>query len=238
MDKNRLWIIGAVALSALVLVGGWFVAIAPQLGAAGQAAVQRAQIDAQNATYNSQLQALKDAHAKLPETQAQLAELAKAIPADAGLPAFYSELNQLAASAGVTITKVTPSDAVPYTAPVPPAAPAAAASASGSSTATPTPAPAATPTPAPSASSVPGMPPVQNPAITADNLSLIPIVITASGSQAQLQAFVGAIQSGDRLFLVTGSNVASSTTGPGWDGRVSGYLFSLKPTTAAPASKH
>ncbi|MDR6610625.1 type 4a pilus biogenesis protein PilO [Leifsonia sp. 1010] len=236
MDKNRIWIIGSVLVAVAIVVGGWFLAIAPQLGVAAQATLQRAQVDQQNAQYTAQLRSLQAAHAKLPQTEQQLAELAKAIPADAGLPAFYEELNSVAASAGVTVTKVTPSDAVPYIAPTAPAAQPAAAAPSGSPTPapTPTPTPTATPTPAPSPTAVPGMPPVQDARVTAENLSLIPLVVTVSGPSNSIQAFVKGMQSGDRLFLVTGVSISASTSGPAYEGRLSGYLFALAKAETVP----
>lgn len=229
MDKNRIWIMGAVLVSVVVLVGGWFLAIAPQLGSAAQAAAQKAQVDDQNASYAAQVRALQAAHAKLPQTEAELAELAKAIPANAGMPAFYDELNAVAAATGVTITKVAPSDAVPYVPPVAPSTPTAAStqgsSSPSSATPSPSPTPAATPAPAPTA--VPGMPPVLDPSITAKNLSLIPFVVTVSGTGNAIQQFTNGVQSGDRLFLVTGVSISAANSGASFEGRLSGYLFAL-----------
>ncbi|MEN0085381.1 MAG: type 4a pilus biogenesis protein PilO [Leifsonia sp.] len=227
MDKNRIWIIGAVLVSVVVLVGGWFAAIAPQLGSAAQAAAQKAQVDEQNASYAAQVRALQAAHAKLPQTDAELAELAKAIPATAGMPAFYDELNALAAASGVTITKFTPSDAVPYVPPVAPSAPSTASAQGSPASATPTPTPSPAVTPAPAPTAAPGMPPVLDSRITAKNLSLIPVVVTVSGSGNAIQQFTNGVQSGDRLFLVTGLSISAANTGPSFEGRLSGYLFAL-----------
>ena len=49
MDKNRLWIIGAVVVMVAIVALGWVVAIQPQLDAAAAADAQRATVDATNA---------------------------------------------------------------------------------------------------------------------------------------------------------------------------------------------
>ena len=48
-----------------------------------------------------------------------------------------------------------------------------------------------------------------------------------------LEAFVAAAQKGQRLFLVNGLDVGPASNGPGFDGRVSGFIYVLNSGTAA-----
>ncbi len=65
MDRNRLWIIGAVVVMVAIAALGWVVGVQPQLDAAAAADAQRATVDATNAT---NLQTLVGAASRLRET--------------------------------------------------------------------------------------------------------------------------------------------------------------------------
>jgi hypothetical protein len=73
--------------------------------------------------------------------------------------------------------------------------------------------------------------------ITPENFTATPVTVTVNGEYANVLGFLKGTQSGQRLFLVTGFVTKASTTGPGVDGTVSGLIYTLKPATAAPASK-
>ena len=208
MDKNRLWIIGSVLLMAVVLSLGWFIGVAPQLAAVATADAQRAQVQTLNAQHQATLAQLKRDFAHLSVLKGQLADLSRSVPADSAMSAFVDEVNALAATTGVTVTGVSVADAKPY-APVAP--PAASGGATPTGTPSPSPSsPAATPTPTPSPTAVAGMPPITSSELDSKNFSSLAITLDVAGSYDQVLSFVDGIQSGERLFLVSGI-----TTEPG-----------------------
>jgi Tfp pilus assembly protein PilO len=245
MDKNRLWIIGSVLVMAIVVGLGWFLAIAPQLASAAAADAQRAGVEQANAQHEATLARLKKDYANLGALNGQLASLSESVPSDTAMPAFVNEINAIAASAGVTITGFSVADAKPY-APVSPPAVAAPAGATPSSTATPSPSatPAATPTPAPTP--VAGMPPVTSPKLTSANFSSLAVTLNIQGDYQQILSFVNGVQSGKRLFLVSGITTTGAA-GPSSPGKqaagsenatISGLVYVVipgAPSTSTPA---
>lgn len=255
MDRNRLWMIGAVVAMIAVVAGGVLLGVQPQLSAATAADAQRASIVADNASKQAVLEKLKSDYTQLPQLQAQLSDLKASVPSSAQMPEFIDAIGALAVSTHTTISSFTPSDAQPYTPPV--TAPVAGAAASGSgstgSTATPSPSPSssatATPVPAPTAPSAPQAPPiVTNPKITPANFVAIPITIGVKGSYSNALAFVDGLQHGRRLFLVTSFASGGSSGGAGGAGSsggssapsswtVGGFAYVLlDPTTSTSAA--
>lgn len=239
MDKTRLWIIGSVLAMIVLVAGGWVVGVQPQLDAAAAADAESAQVDATNEANRAVLARLQKDAQELPALKGTLAALGTSVPSVPDLPGFQDEVNGYAAANGVTVTSWQVSDAQAY---APPAAPVAASagsgSPSGSSTATPAPTSSPTPTPAPTPTAIPGAPPAANPLITAKNLSVIPVSVTVRGDYAKIVAFEAAAQAAKRLFLVTGFSVDPAADAPGYDGKVSGYIYVLSaPKSAAAGSK-
>ncbi len=235
MDKNRLWLIASVLVMALVLVGGWFVGVQPQLAGIADSEAQTAAVEATNEQNARVVAQLKKDSENLPALKAKLAELAASVPQGSDIPPFVDQLNALYSSSGVVCVDQAFADAVAY---APVVAPAASAPAPGAaSTATPTPAPTAPPTQAPTA----GVPPVVSSLITASNFAAQPVTITVRGQYANVLQFVNGLQTGARLFLVTGLSTAP-TTGtdavPGSvDGKVTGYIYSLTSAAALNAQQ-
>ncbi|MFJ8896149.1 hypothetical protein ACIRCZ_16320 [Leifsonia sp. NPDC102414] len=239
MDKTRIWIIGAVLATVVVVIGGWFLAIQPQLALAGSAAMTRAQIDATNAQNAAKLAALKKDYAELPQTKQTLAKLSESVPSGGAYPALVSGVDRTAVEAGVTVTSLTVSDAVAYQ-PVAAAATSSATSDGQDSGSTPTGTPTPTPTPTPSGPvSRPsaGLPPVTDPLITARNFAAIPVSVSVSGPVGNVLAFVKGVQSGPRLFLVTAFSIAPTDVPGKVDSKVAGYVYSLIPASDEPKSK-
>lgn len=232
MDRNRLWLIGLIAVMVAVVAMGWLLGIQPQLAAAAAADQQRSTVQTQNATNETVLAKLKKDYSSIEELKQQLVSLRQSVPASADMSAFVTELNSLSAGHQVTVKTITVSDAMPYTAP---AAPAAAPSASASPSATPTPVPTAA---APAAPVAPTAPPaVTNSKITAANFIAIPIQLSISGPYSNVLDFVNGLQMGPRLFLVTTfSTTASSdkTAGAGAvDATVGGFVYVVLDANAA-----
>ena len=238
MTKNRLQLIVALAIGALLLVGGFFLGVQPQLAATAENREQRQTIDTTNDKYRTELGRLAAQSAKLPTMQREAAALEKSIPASASTSTFYKEVDGVAASTGVTVAGITTSWAEAYT------PPATQASPGGAPTDAATTAPTATPSPAPTPPAVPA--PVTDAQITASNFSTISISIDVTGSFAQALAFTSGVQNGDRLFLVndikseraeTTDATATATDSGATTWTLSGYIYVLSDAVSAKNSQ-
>jgi Tfp pilus assembly protein PilO len=210
MDKNRLWIIGSALVMAVVLVLGWIVGIHPQLAGIAAANEGRVSVEQTNADHKASLAKLKEDFKGIDKLNQELASLSKSVPAGTNVPDYVDQLDALARANNVTLKGLTVADAVAYT-PVLPVAPTAPAAAAGSE-----PAPTATAAPAPVAA--PGSPPVTNANITAANFASLSVQITVSGTYSNVLNFVNGLQTGPRLFLVSGLSTTAATEAPVTDG--------------------
>ncbi len=219
MTGNRIWMFG-VALAAVVIVAlGWLFGISPTLAQAELATSQAQSADSQNAAQQIALVKLKSQYDKLPQLTADLTKLQLAVPATANLDDFLDQLQQLAQSAGVTITGFTAAEATLY---------------GGGESAAAAPKPAATTAPAPSGSAS-ATPAATSPAASVTGrLYSVPITITVKGSPDQVMAFTDASQKGTRLFLVTNDGFTGSRDNPQDDGgTITGFVFVARDTPAA-----
>lgn len=243
MTKNRMHLVIALAIGAVVLVGGFFLGVQPQLASAAANREQQQSIDSTNDTYRAELARLAAQSAKLPAMQRQAAALGRSVPSSADTSSFYKEVNAVAASSGVTVSGITTSWAAAYT---PPAAEPAAGTPTDSSTASAGSTPAATPSATPSAPAAAA--PVTNAQITASNFSTIAISIDVTGSFEQALAFTSGVQNGERLFLVndiksaraetTDGSTTDATAGSGattWT--LSGFIYVLSDAASAQSSQ-
>ncbi|WP_242089451.1 hypothetical protein [Curtobacterium sp. DN_7.5] len=206
MTKNRLSLLLAFAAMAIVAVGGFFLAVQPQLALAANAREQTATVEQTNATSRVELARLKAQAAKLPAMRDELSSLTRSVPESASVSSFIDELDGIAADTGMQVSAFTASDATAYQ-------PAATAAGSASSAATPAPGAAATATPAPSATPAEPTAPsiVTNAAITGQNFSVIPVTVAVDGTFDQALRFVQGVQTGKRLFLITSITSAQQT---------------------------
>lgn len=253
VDRNRLWILGAVVVMVAVVAGGWFLGIQPQLDAGSAANQTQQTVEAQNAQSAATLVALKKDYQGIGALKKQLAQLQQSVPSTAAMSDFVTELDQLGGAHGVSVTSISVSDALPYVPPAPAAgaagsasAPSGSAAGSGSkSTPTPAPSPTATATPAPSAAPASGAASATGtvasaPGITATNFAAIPVQLALTGSYDKVLDFVHGLQNGPRLFLVTAisTSAASAASGaaappPGAvDAKVGGLVYVLLPAAA------
>lgn len=222
MSRNRLSLLLAFVAMAVVAVGGFFLAVQPQLAMATSARTQQSSVEQANETSRTELARLREQATKLPEMQAQLTTLSASVPDQAAMSSFIAELNTIAAASGTKISAFTTSDAVAYT----PAAPAGTA-AGASATAAATPAASSTATPAPAAApSEPAAPAVvTNAAITGQNFSIIPVTVGVDGTFDQALSFVDGVQHGSRLFLITSVSSAEKTGEDGASSNASTWTF-------------
>jgi Tfp pilus assembly protein PilO len=231
MDRNKLWLIGAVLVAGCLVAGGWFVGIQPQLVTAENALQQRTTVKTTNLQDEAILEGLRSDYSKLPQLEDQLSSLQASVPESSAASDLVKELDALSASSGATVTDFTMSDAQAY-APV-----AAAASPSGSSSATTT----SSTTSSSSNTSAAGVPPIKNSMITASNFAAQPVTVTVSGSYGQVLAYLQGIQTGPRLFLVDSIAINSSSSSSGStasglvQAEIGGLVYSLTSYDPAPA---
>lgn len=192
MSRNRLSLLLAVVAMAVVAVGGFFLAVQPQLAQASAAQTQTENVETTNHASRAELARLREQAAKLPAMRQELEQLSASVPDGADLSSFIADLDGIASASGMEVSSYTTSDAVAYAPVVPAAAPSSAPSASASA------APAATVPSAPAAPAV-----VTNGAITGQNFSVIPVTVAVDGTFEQARAFLAGVQHGKRLFLVT-----------------------------------
>lgn len=210
--------IGSVLVMVLVLVGGVLLGIQPQLAAAAVAKQQLATAAASNAGQSAVLDQLKMDFAHIDSLRADLAPLSASVPSGSRMPALINQLDTLASTTQVTLDGFTVSEAAPYT---PVEAPSAAADADAASTSSSTPAPT-------SVAVVPtaGVPPVTNAQITSANFASLAVSVTVSGGYANALSFVSGLQSGERLFLVSGLTTSANASEAG-DGDVTAVITGL-----------
>ncbi|PZF30123.1 hypothetical protein DEJ05_00485 [Curtobacterium sp. MCLR17_045] len=209
MTRNRLNMLLAVVAMVVVALAGFFLGVQPHLAQAASDRTDQVSVDATNRTTAAELARLKDRAKSLPAMKAELAELTTSVPSSANMSAFYGAVDSVAARAGVKVSAITTSEAVAYTAPVAASTAAGTEDSSASATDEATPEPTAASTGAATA-------PVTDPAISAANFSAIPVSVSVDGSFDQALSFVGGMQDGARLFLVTtvSSSISQESTDP------------------------
>lgn len=114
MNASRLWTIGSILVIVAIVAGTWFVGISPQLTAASAANDSRASVEAQNEVHEATLISLQEQFDDIDILRAELAELRKAVPADAALPELFSQIHQTAAANGVAVSSLAFADPSPY----------------------------------------------------------------------------------------------------------------------------
>ncbi|NQX23120.1 hypothetical protein [Curtobacterium sp. VKM Ac-2852] len=203
MTRNRLNMLLAVVAMVVVALAGFFLGVQPHLAQAASDRTDQVTVDATNRTTAAELARLKERAESLPKLKAELAALTASVPSSASMSSFYGAVDSVAAKAGVKVSAITTSDAVAYTAPA--AATDAAAEATDGATAEPT-----------TGATDGATAPLTDPAISAANFSAIPVSVSVDGSFDQALSFVGGLQDGARLFLVTtvSSSVSQDSTDP------------------------
>jgi hypothetical protein len=197
IQNNRIWMIGTVTVMLVIVVAGWFLGAQPLIATAASADQQAASVTAQNVAQTAEIAQLTTEMKQLPQLKQDYTALQASIPGTSKTADFIKSLDALATTAGVQIVGFTVGDPLAYTIPASVAAAAAAASAAS-------PAPIATPVPAPPVVATPAPAVVTNSLITPDNFVGIQVVIDVSGQNANVLNFINGLQSGSRLYLVTG----------------------------------
>lgn len=244
MTENRIWYFGTALVAVAVLALGWLLGVSPKLDEAAAAESERSAVETQNLAIRADLRRLSAQYDDLSDMRESLTDLRKALPPEAETPSFLAELGDLRTAAPVTLTSVSVGDALPYvpsTAAGSAAESDAAAADSSDSTAEDSSAGAdgaATGGTGTASAGTDGVdaaaagPIASDPRVTQENLLLLPIEIEATGSRAELTTFLGSLQEGKRLYLVTDVSTELNTqpTDPGdYRSTISGYLYVLIP---------
>ncbi|QCB95802.1 hypothetical protein E5206_01725 [Arthrobacter sp. PAMC25564] len=213
MDKNRIFLIGAVLAMAVIVLFGFLVGVQPQLAAAAAAQENAAAARAKNAASANVLAALKRDYATLDVLKQQRDALRQAIPAGTDMSSFIAEIHSLEVAHGVTLSAFTVTDGQAYL-PAKTATPAAATATT----------PATTPAPASSAG------------VNSKNFTLMPIQLTVTGQYAKVLNFVYGLQTGTRLMLVTTFSSSATGAGPSSDvsASIGGFAYVLSDTPPGP----
>ena len=235
MSARRLWQIGGSLVVVAILVLGWFAAVSPVLAEATQNELDRAAVAEQNAVHEATLASLKAEYQNIDELRLQLDEFAAAIPADTAMPALVRDIAAAAAASGVVISAIRSEDAVDFlpasAAPVEPAAPPADAAEEGDDAASTETDAAASDTGAdPTASGDPSagivdVDPADLALVGSGQFVTVPITIEFVGEPEQLLTMASALQSMNRVFLVTTFKIEGTQVPP--RATVSGLAYVL-----------
>lgn len=212
MNKNRMWVIGAVLVMVVTMAGGWLIGIAPQLTTVASAHGDRVTVIAANNRNAIFLAKLKRDYENIDALKNQVSTLQESVPTAADVSSFVTELNSLANARKVTLKSITVSDAKAYI---------------------PT-------TQAAAAKTTPSGSPQTNPKITSTNFVTIPVTIGVTGDYGKVLDFVNDVQLGRRLFLVSTLSSMGATDSKGAKGNpttsggsqrvdstITGYMYVL-----------
>ena len=115
MNKNRMWVIGAVFAMVVTVAGGWLIGISPQLTTVASANRDRATVIAANSRNEILLAKLKRDYENIDALKNQVSTLHQSVPTTAEVSSFVTELNSLANARKVTLKSINVSDARAYT---------------------------------------------------------------------------------------------------------------------------
>jgi hypothetical protein len=179
-QTEKLWLFGTAIVGFVLILIGYFFFIGPQRDQTDQVGNQIATAQIQNDTLQARIVSLNAQNAKLASYQQELKTAQLALPATSGMPAFLRTLQSIGNATSTSLSSLSVGQAAPLV-------PVVASTPTDTSSASPSPTPTTTVT-APA-----------GPAIY-----FIPITATATGSSAQLSAFLTQLQSVQpRAVLIT-----------------------------------
>jgi hypothetical protein len=217
MNINKIWIAGAVFVMVIVVAVGWVVGVSPMLSQASAAKAERASVDAQNLAQAAELQELKGKLERIDVLKEELASKEVSVPPADNLSTFIGQLHQLESSSGVKLTDISTSEGAPFV-PAPPVLATGDVAAAGEATAE---------TPPPAELAPTGESPANAPTLSSDEFIVISVDLTVQGDHDQVMDFIGGLQAGERLYLVTGLSVVENGDDTGFTGTISGLVYVL-----------
>jgi Tfp pilus assembly protein PilO len=228
MDKNRIWVLGSVIVMVAVVALGFLLGIQPHLKSIAAARADSAAVEVVNLAQTATLDALKLDFAGIDEVRAELEPLNLSVPTGTEMPTFVNQLSELAARSRVTVAAITVADAVAYSPVVATPAEGAAPVAEDAE------ATDAVPTEVGPVETA-GIPPVVDALITEDSFASLNVQLSIQGDYDRVLEFVDGLQTGGRLFLVSGISTANSSEedSVGVEATISGLVYVLIPPTGA-----
>ncbi len=221
LSKTTLWVAATAAVCVLAVVASWLLLIGPKRAEAAELRDQTTATEASNAALTLEIEELKSQFAELPQRQAELAAVKKAMPESPEIPTLVRELDAQAAANGVTLMSVTPSVAIAL---------------AGEGAPAPQPDPAAVPAEGEAAA------PVAAP--SGDTLAAVPVDVVVVGNFYNAKLFLKAVQTAlSRDYLVQGLNVVAEEQAKAAQGgkpavangdvtmTITGSVFVLKPVS-------
>jgi Tfp pilus assembly protein PilO len=232
VSKNKIWTLGLSAAILLVAVFGYVFGVSPILAQASAADQKTQAILTSNQASQSRIVVLRTQFSKIDMLRADLGKLSVSIPAGADMPVFLRELSSLTDQEKVTLGVVTVGADKAYQ---PPAVPAPVTATGGAGSSIPSPSPSGSAAPvAAGATAVAAA--VANAGPSA-RLLLIPVQVSVTGPYAGVMNFVGALQTGSRLYLASSLTVTEIKETPGnFTGSLIGFVYALPTATAAAAT--
>ena len=217
MSRALINILGVVATLGVLALGIVLVAMPLAFQALGVAG-QTAGVVTTNATYQAQIDGLREEEEHLDETQASVASLQTQITPAGELDDVFEVIAKAAEATGVTITSVTAGDPVPFTE-------RTSASAIGEVVEAPIEAPAADATTTDTTATTDAAAPVA-PASTSTGRTQVDFTIAVTaGDLDQVVALLDALRSGPRLLGQIQTTV--TPTGTGFDVSLAALAFVL-----------
>jgi Tfp pilus assembly protein PilO len=114
MSLQRVWVFASIALAAVILLLGWFLAISPLLSAAGEANSQRVQVAAENKAHEAKIAELKIQFQDIDTLRAELADMQLGLPPTEATDSLLDQLAAKAVTNAVTIAEVNVTGAVSF----------------------------------------------------------------------------------------------------------------------------
>ncbi|MFN0281721.1 MAG: type 4a pilus biogenesis protein PilO [Kineosporiaceae bacterium] len=202
-SRTARWAAGTALLCVALLAVSWLLLVSPRRAEAAELRDQNVATQTQNDLLEVKIAQLRSQFARLPESQAELADILAQMPADAGMPRLVRDLDAMAKESGVELTSLTPGAAQPLVLD----AAGAGAAAAGTAPAGSAPAGAA-------AGSAPGVAGATTGAAATASVVSVPVTLVVSGDYFQTVAFLKQLQTKmPRAFLVTTVQMAASGAG-------------------------
>lgn len=231
MDRNRLLVLGAIALMGVTVLLGWMVGISPNLKTANAANADRLLVEQQNADADERLSALKKQFESIGAIKNDLEAVRKAVPDGAEIPAFLSQLDALSSQNEVRLTAFSVGDAERY-APEAPVVPVATETPVAEEDAATVSEDAAAAAVVPTAAAAAPTLPVAPAGITGENFVAVPITVSLEGNYSKLLDYLDGLQQGDRLALVT--SIETTTVSPDIStAKISAFVYVLLNSASA-----
>jgi hypothetical protein len=112
--NNRIWILGTVIASLAVIAVGVAIGILPKLTETSINTLELANVQAQNAAYQAELELLKQQFENIDEVRDELEQLQESLPADGDYPGFIEEVAGISQETGVQILETAQTAPIVY----------------------------------------------------------------------------------------------------------------------------